>query len=235
MIFIDQSLNESFDKRKTYQGGASLDGVSTMTKDFLKQSYHLGDVDQTRQYYRDWSKSYDAEIIENGYQTPRRCAEALARHLEDKSLSVLDIGCGTGLSGLAFREAGFTNLHGNDLSEEMIVQAKERDLYQNLELVDLNNPLAFAKGRYNAIAAVGVISVGHAPASTIKDMFDKLDDGGLLVFSINDPSLKEGSFTAAIDALLQQEDAQLKESEYDWHLPKIEMKSTVYVIEKIAV
>ena len=80
-----------------------------------------------------------------------------------------------------------------------------------------------------------MISVGHAPASTIKDMFDKLDDGGLLVFSINDPSLKEGSFTAAIDALLQQEDAQLKESEYDWHLPKIEMKSTVYVIEKIAV
>ena len=48
-----------------------------MTKAFLKNSYVLNSVDNTRDYYRDWAASYDEEITENGYQTPKRCAEAL--------------------------------------------------------------------------------------------------------------------------------------------------------------
>ena len=205
-----------------------------MDKAFLKKSYGLEKVDHTRDLYRDWAASYDAEITENGYQTPRRCAEALARHLDDKTAKILDTGCGTGLSGLAFREQGFTNLFGNDLSQEMIDIAQTRDIYQELSLVDLNNTLDFATGTYDVIAAVGVISVGHAPATAIAEMFDKLDDGGIFVYSINDASIAEGSFVAATEALLARDDAHLCEAHYDVHLPKIDMKSTVYVIKKTA-
>ena len=205
-----------------------------MDKAFLKKSYGLEKVDHTRELYRDWAASYDAEITENGYQTPRRCAEALARHLSDKSVKILDTGCGTGLSGLAFREQGFTNLYGNDLSQEMIDIALTRDIYQNLALVDLNNALDFEVGTYDVIAAVGVISVGHAPATAIAEIFDKLGEGGIFVYSINDASIAEGSFVAATDALLAREDAHLCEVHYDVHLPKIDMKSPVYVIKKTA-
>ena len=200
---------------------------------FLKKSYGLDAVEKTRDFYRDWSASYDAEITENGYQTPRRCAQALARHCDDKAASILDIGCGTGLSGLAFRAEGFTNLFGNDLSQEMIDIASTRDIYQEIALVDLNNTLDFDKGRFDVIAAVGVISVGHAPPATIAQMFDKLAVNGLFVFSINDPSIKEGSFTKAVDGLLSRPQAHLCEARYDEHLPKIDMKSTVYVIRKL--
>ena len=204
-----------------------------MVKAFLKQSYGLESVDKTRALYRDWAASYDAEITENGYQTPRRCAEALARHCDDKQARILDIGCGTGLSGIAFREKEFTNIHGNDLSDEMIAIALSREIYQSVQLVDLHNALDFAQGSFDVIAAVGVISVGHAPASTIAQMFDKLASGGLFVYSINDASIAEGSFTAATEALLERGDAHLCEAQYDEHLPKIDMKSTVYVVKKL--
>ena len=205
-----------------------------MSDAFLKKSYGLEKVDHTREFYRDWAASYDAEITENGYQTPRRCAEALARHLSHKDAKILDSGCGTGLSGLAFRAQGFTNLYGNDLSQEMIDIATTRDIYKNVTVVDLNNALDFEAGTYDVIAAVGVISVGHAPASAIAEMFDKLVAGGIFVYSINDASIAEGSFVAATDALLTRDDAYLCEARYDAHLPKIDMKSTVYVIKKTA-
>ena len=205
-----------------------------MTEAFLKQSYKLETVDHTRDYYRDWAASYDAEITENGYQTPRRCAQALARHCDNPEASILDIGCGTGLSGLAFRSAGFVNLSGNDLSQEMLDIAKTRDIYTNLTLADLNHPLDFTKGSFDVIAAVGVISVGHAPPTAIEQMFDKLGPGGLFVFSINDASIADGNFIPAVDKLLTRDNAQLCESEYDVHLPKIDMKSYVYVIKKTA-
>ena len=205
-----------------------------MTKAFLKQSYGLETVDKTRALYRDWAASYDDEITENGYQTPRRCAEALSRHCPDTSVKILDSGCGTGLSGIAFRAAGFANLYGNDLSPEMIEIASARAIYREVSLVDLHNALDFEAGTYDVIAAVGVISVGHAPATAIAQMFDKLTKGGLFIYSINDPSIKEGSFVAATNALLERDDASLCESLYDEHLPKLEMKSTVYVIKKTA-
>ena len=205
-----------------------------MTEAFLKQSYKLETVDHTRDYYRDWAASYDAEITENGYQTPRRCAQALARHCDKPEASILDIGCGTGLSGLAFRAAGFVNLSGNDLSQEMLDIAKTRDIYNNLTLADLNHPLDFAQGSFDVIAAVGVISVGHAPPTAIEQMFDKLGPDGLFVFSINDASIADGNFIPAVDRLLTRDNAQLCEAEYDVHLPKIDMKSYVYVIKKTA-
>ena len=77
-------------------------------KNFLDHAYGLTSVEDTRAFYADWSLSYDAELHRNGYVTPQRCAEALARHMPDKSGPVLDVGCGTGLSGMELRAAGFS-------------------------------------------------------------------------------------------------------------------------------
>ncbi len=203
-----------------------------MTKRFLKTAYGLETADQTRDYYQDWAASYDDEITENGYATPTRCAEALARHAPDFTKPLLDIGCGTGLSGIAFQKAGFTTLDGNDLSSDMIAQAKARGIYRTLGLADLHNPLDFKVGAYDYIAAVGVISVGHAPAHTITDMLDKLSPGGLFVFSLNDPTIEEGSFTATLDAVLADERADLCERHHGTHLPGFGMESSVIVLRK---
>lgn len=205
-----------------------------MVKKFLKFAYGLEDSNATRDYYRDWSASYDDEITENGYATPRRCAEALARHAPNKNGKLLDIGCGTGLSGITFREAGFQNIDGNDLSAEMLAIAKERGIYNHLIEIDLSKPDEDDNQHYNYIAAVGVISTGHAPPRTISDMFEKLPVDGLFVFSLNDPTLQDGSSHIVVEALVASGKATLLEETYGTHLPKIGMKSTVYVLQKKA-
>ena len=81
---------------------------------FLDKVYAARDAASTRDLYDDWAATYDAEIGDNGYATPGRCAEALKQFSQDLSQPVLDFGCGTGLSGLALRLAGCETRHRHD-------------------------------------------------------------------------------------------------------------------------
>ena len=67
---------------------------------FLKRAHDVRNTDETRAFYNRWAETYDADLIEeNDYVQPRRCAEMLSRYLPDRGTEILDIGCGTGLSG----------------------------------------------------------------------------------------------------------------------------------------
>jgi hypothetical protein len=50
-------------------------------------------------------------------------------------------------------------------------------------------PLPVQPGDYRAITAIGVISVGGAPASVYDDLLAILAPGDLLAFSLNDQSM----------------------------------------------
>ena len=92
---------------------------------FLKTVYQVRDPDEVRDMYDRWAASYDTELIEeNGYAQPRRCAEMLSRHLPDRTAEILDIGCGTGLSGAALAEAGYGVVDGCDFSAAMLEKAR---------------------------------------------------------------------------------------------------------------
>lgn len=201
-------------------------------KSFLKNAYGLDNTEQTRSFYDDWSGSYDAEIHQNGYVTPQRCADALAAFANDKIAPHLDIGCGTGVSGEALTAAGFSTLHGIDLSAEMIAQAKQKNIYQSLTVSDLNNPFPFDKGDYASMSAVGVISPGHAPASTLEHIIDKLAPGGLFTFSLNDHALEDAEFMREIETILDLPHVETLFQEYGDHLLGIDLRATVYVLRR---
>ena len=95
-----------------------------MTENFLDRAYTDVSTETSNEIYDAWAKTYEAEVAENGYATPARVAEAMAAHMSDKALPVLDFGCGTGLSGLALQLAGFNTLDGMDPSSEMLERAK---------------------------------------------------------------------------------------------------------------
>lgn len=203
-----------------------------MTERFLDKTYGCMTPEATQAHYDDWSASYDAEISENGYATPTRCAEALARHMPDRSMPVLDFACGTGLSGLALKVQGFSQIDGVDVSPGMLDGAQERGLYRQLIKIDAGAEMPGTAGDYAAIAAIGALGVGAAPASTMAQMADALNPGGLLVFSLNDHGLADADFIAGRDALLNGAMRELEQS-YGDHLPGIDLKSSVYVFEKL--
>ncbi len=206
-----------------------------MSKDqgFLKDAYHTGNAEETRALYDRWAETYDAEIRENGYATPSRCAAALAGFVPDQTAPVLDVGCGTGLSGLALRDAGFALIDGCDLSAEMLKQAAERDrLYRALIKIDLNDALPFEPGAYTAIAAIGVLASGNAPAGLIDQMLEFLPADGFFVFSLNDNTLKDPEYEARIVENIDTGQVRLLFRQHGPHLPGIGMQSTVYVMQK---
>ncbi|MCX7565348.1 methyltransferase domain-containing protein [Sulfitobacter sp. F26169L] len=200
-----------------------------MKTPFLDKAYAERDTGSTREHYDKWSDSYEAEVGTLGYATPARCAQALAEFAPDKSLPLLDFGCGTGLAGLAFKLAGFDTIDGVDLSAEMLAQAREKDIYRKLTQIDPDAPL---EGEYPLIGGVGVIGAGAAPISTLNTLLHALPSNGLLVFSFNDHTLEDPASTACLNEWLDCGAARLLFSEHGEHLPGKDLGATVYVIEK---
>ena len=203
-----------------------------MDKTFLDNVYGMTDPDSTQAFYGEWAKTYDAEVRANGYATPERCAAALAQFAEDASAPLLDIGCGTGLSGEAFAAQDFSIIDGSDFTPEMMEIALTKRVYRKMLAADLNNPMPFEPGDYANIAAVGVLNPTHAPAETLDAVMERLLPGGLFVFSLNDHALADGSYEGRLREHVDVGASELLFSEYGTHLPKIDLKSTVYVLRK---
>ncbi|MEM8812131.1 MAG: methyltransferase domain-containing protein, partial [Pseudomonadota bacterium] len=82
--------------------------------------------EELRRRYDLWAETYDADLEEvDGYAAPQKVAEKLAEWAVPTG-EVLDVACGTGLCGLAFQKAGFTNLTGVDYAENMVAKAAGR-------------------------------------------------------------------------------------------------------------
>lgn len=203
-----------------------------MTNNFLRKSYGKSTLESVRSHYDQWAASYDTEITENGYATPGRCAAALSQFSDDKAAPILDFGCGTGLSGLALKLAGFETIDGLDLSADMLGGAKATGTYRNLDIIQPNAAWPHPDGTYANIAAIGVIGAGAAPITVFHVLMRNLPTGGKLVFSLNDHALADPKNEGAISEWTDCAAAHLLFKEHGDHLPGIDLKSNVYVIEK---
>lgn len=200
-----------------------------MTERFLDKIYSAWDPVDNRALYDEWSATYEAELLEQGYATPARCAEALAPLVADKTIPLLDFGCGTGLAGVAMKLAGFEVVDGVDISSEMIAVAQKKNVYRALSQIEPDTQLTQS---YQLISAVGVIGAGAAPVSTLDMLMHALPQNGKLVFSFNDHSLADPVNTGRLNEWLDCGAARLLFMEHGLHLPCENLQSTVYVLEK---
>ncbi|WP_208350929.1 class I SAM-dependent DNA methyltransferase [Pseudaestuariivita rosea] len=203
-----------------------------MSDKYLDKAYDARTSDETKVLYDKWSTSYDAEVAENGYATPVRAADALAKLLTDKSAPVLDFGCGTGLFGEELNSRGFRTVDGVDLSPDMLAEAKDKGVYRDVWQIEAGANLKTNPGDYAAIAAVGVIGVGAAPPETLDIMFAALATKGLMAFSLNDHAMANAQFKGKVDDYLNNNLAIGRFYEYGDHLLGISLKSAIYIFEK---
>lgn len=183
-----------------------------------------------RALYDEWGNSYDDDMADQQYATPGRIAAALAAASDGVGTAVLDFGCGTGLSGEALAEAGFTTIDGTDLSQPMLDEAEDKGVYRKLWQLTAGQ-LDISPADYGAIIACGVVSPGAAPAETLQVMADKVAPGGLLVFSYNDHAMKADEYLDQLKTLTDGDFTEVS-SEYGDHLPSHGTKSTVYVLRR---
>ena len=193
---------------------------------------YTADRDEICDIYNDWADTYDKDLIQAGYATPARVAEALARFEADRTQPVLDFACGTGLSGAALSAEGFTLIDGCDISEGMLERARARGVYRYLRLIGPEDAPAPEDALPRHIVACGAISPGAAPPEALDRLLALLAPGGLLVLSLNDHALADPAYLGRINDHLDCASVHLLMREEGAHIPAKDIGATIYVLQK---
>lgn len=134
-----------------------------------------------RQLFDGYAGEFDKHLVDVlGYRAPQLLVDGLqGAHFD----AVLDMGCGTGLAAPLLRPIA-TRLEGVDLSANMVRQARERGLYDEVAQADLVQWLDGSGRRYDLLFAADVfIYVG-----ALEQVFDAaaraLHPGGTFCLSV---------------------------------------------------
>ena len=139
-----------------------------------------------RRLFDDYAPRFETHLIDNlDYRGPALIMEALDAAAPGRRFaSALDIGCGTGLMGEAFR-ARVDRLTGVDLSPAMIAKARVRGLYDALAAADavswLMRPPAQA---FDCVVAADALPYFGALEPFFAACRRALAVGGLFAFSV---------------------------------------------------
>jgi len=116
------------------------------------------DAGYVRHLFDQFSADYDTRMIDQlGYAAPQILLDLAALVMPGRDqLAILDLGCGTGLAGVAFKPL-VTRLDGVDLSPAMIEKARARHIYDQLEVADLETALSSPGPAYDLILAADTL------------------------------------------------------------------------------
>jgi predicted TPR repeat methyltransferase len=128
----------------------------TSIGDWLHQG--TSDPGEVADRYDTWAKGYDDDLVSWSYRAPTAVVETvLSRH--PGAGTVLDVGCGTGLVGRAFRERQFAGqIRGLDISQGSLDIAEQSGAYDSVEQADLQQRLPFDDDSVDALVCVGVMT-----------------------------------------------------------------------------
>ena len=151
--------------------------------------------------YQKWASLYDKDNDDLlGTVSQPTAVQIFQEYVQDKTLKVVDVGCGTGLVGKELKKNGFINFDGIDISQEMIDIAYSRG-YKTLFLGNLNESLPFKSKSYDAALCVGVFTHGHVGSDRLSELARIVKSGGIICFTVNEGVYDSYGFDSKIKNL----------------------------------
>ncbi len=183
--------------------------------------YSSKDNKELSERYDQWAQDYDTDLDEGfGWLGPQKAVDCFARYVP-RDARILDAGAGTGLVGELLARQGYKNLTAMDISEGMLEEARSKNVYQEFHQMVMGEPLDYATDSFDGIISVGVLTVGHAPASSFDELIRITRSGGHIVFSLRPDVYRDSGFKEKQDALEKEGRWKLVEvSEEFQTLPK---------------
>ena len=184
--------------------------------------YKLTSKDKVLKYYDDWTKNaqFNQDMIDWEYTAPVNTVQLLDKYIHDKNIKILDAGCGSGLAGIELKKRGFTSIYGVDFSQSML-NLIPNNIYQTVELIDLNEPLKYNDNDFDVIICVGTFTYGHVKARALNEFIRVTNKNGYICFTINEGIYTEYKFDKKINEL-----SKIK----SWKILKLSKSS--YIVNK---
>ena len=170
-------------------------------RDKVKWIYSSRDNNELEERYDQWAKDYDKDLDEEfGWLGPQRAVDLFVKFVP-KDATILDAGAGTGLVGELLARQGYSNLVAMDLSKGMLEEARKKNAYREFHQMVMGEPLDYASGSFDAVISVGVLTVGHAQASSFDEIIRITRPGGYIVFSLRPDVYRDSGFKQKQDDL----------------------------------
>ncbi len=155
-----------------------------------------------RGLYKYWATTYDGMLVRRlGYRAPELVAAALAERMADGEQTVLDVGCGTGLTAKALLALRQDTIDGIDFSPEMLERAREKGLYRDLVRADVTKPLPLPDASYDAAISSGLFTHGHVGSEAIPHILAAIKPSGLFGFTVYWKVWQRAGFARMLDEL----------------------------------
>ncbi len=188
---------------RSSEGKAILEQAVTAAPDNEVLRFHLAiargetpptqPLQMTVELFDRYAGYFDKQLVGKlKYRLPRRVAEILHARYPDRHLSVLDLGCGTGLTGVYLGKISGP-LIGVDVSSKMLDQAAKHRVYTTLRQNDLLAELReTAADTYDCVTANDVFIYVGDLSEVIPAVFPVVRKGGVFIFSCESADEGEG-------------------------------------------
>jgi SAM-dependent methyltransferase len=173
-------------------------------KNVVQWVYASRNEKELAERYDEWAKTYDADLdADFGWVGPLVAVDVAVRYFP-KTARILDAGAGTGMVGKLLFDRGYRDLVAMDLSQGMLEVARRKNAYTEFHQMVMGESLNFSTNSFDGVISVGVLTVGHAPASSLDELVRVTRPGGHVVFTLR-PDVYEGSGFKEKQAALESE------------------------------
>jgi predicted TPR repeat methyltransferase len=151
------------------------------------QSRHSAPEHFVRTLFDSSADRFESHITALGYCIPGLIRRHVIEFATQTQIGpVLDLGCGTGLVGLAVSDLPLGPMSGIDVSPRMLEQARAKGIYSSLREARLPAALHDDATTWKLILAADVLCYFGALEEMIQAVFDRTQPGGRFIFSLEE-------------------------------------------------
>ena len=142
-----------------------------------------------KKIFDEFADSFDETLQDLDYTVPLNISQIAKANMQDsvlKKISILDLGCGTGLCAQnlkkIFNKAKF---FGVDISPKMLAKAQNKNIYKKLINDDIESYLFEQKNKHELIVAADVLTYFGDLKTLFQGMYKSLKENGKIIFSVS--------------------------------------------------